>query len=153
LPANRRSAFEQLDAPALRPLPAKRFEVFRWKSAKVNIDYHVEFDGHYYSVPHALVRTSMELRVTATLVEMLLIQPARGLPPLEPFAWQANHHAGTHACLTPGASGMDTAEAHRLGFAHWRQHGGYRDMAACTPPASGAGLPGVHGHAAPGAST
>jgi len=69
LPGNRRSAFELLDAPALRPLPAKRFELFRWKSAKVNIDYHVEFDGHYYSVPHALVRTTVELRVTAALVE------------------------------------------------------------------------------------
>src|SRR5665647_445410 len=69
LPGNRRSAFEQLDLPALRALPAKRFEIFRWKSAKVNIDYHVEFEGHYYSVPHALVRTSVELRVTATLVE------------------------------------------------------------------------------------
>ena len=69
LPGNRRSAFEQLDAPALKPLPATRFEIFRWKSAKVNIDYHVEFEGHYYSVPHALVRTSVELRVTATLVE------------------------------------------------------------------------------------
>ncbi|MFZ2217937.1 MAG: IS21 family transposase [Rhodoferax sp.] len=69
LPGCRRSAFEQLDAPALQPLPAKRFELFRWKSAKVNIDYHVEFDGHYYSVPHALVRTTVELRVTATMVE------------------------------------------------------------------------------------
>jgi transposase len=69
LPGNRRSAFELLDAPALRPLPAKRFELFRWKSAKVNIDYHVEFDGPYYSVPHALVRTTVELRVTATLLE------------------------------------------------------------------------------------
>jgi len=69
LPGCRRSAFEQLDAPALRPLPAKRFELFDWKCAKVNIDYHVEFDSHYYSVPHALVRTSVELRVTATLVE------------------------------------------------------------------------------------
>ena len=69
LPGCRRSAFEQLDLPALQPLPATRFEIFRWKSAKVNIDYHVEFEGHYYSVPHALVRTSVELRVTATLVE------------------------------------------------------------------------------------
>ena len=69
LPGNRRSAFEQLDLPALQPLPAKRFEICRWKSAKVNIDYHVEFEGHYYSVPHALVRTTVELRVTATLVE------------------------------------------------------------------------------------
>jgi transposase len=69
LPGCRRSAFEQLDAPALQPLPVKRFEIFKWKSAKVNIDYHVEFDGHYYSVPHALVRTTVELRVTASLVE------------------------------------------------------------------------------------
>ena len=69
LPGCRRSAFEQLDAPALQPLPAKRFEIFRWKSAKVNIDYHVEYEGHYYSVPHALVRTTVELRVTASLVE------------------------------------------------------------------------------------
>jgi transposase len=69
LPGNRRSAFEQLDAPALRVLPAKRFELFRWKSAKFNIDYHVEFDGHYYSVPHMLVRTTVELRVSDTLLE------------------------------------------------------------------------------------
>lgn len=69
LPGCRRSAFEMLDAPALRPLPAERFEVCLWKSAKVNIDYHVEFDGHYYSVPHALVRTTVELRISASLVE------------------------------------------------------------------------------------
>ena len=69
LPGCRRSAFEQLDAPALQALPAKRFEIFRWKSAKVNIDYHVEFEAHYYSVPHTLVRTTVELRVTASLVE------------------------------------------------------------------------------------
>jgi transposase len=69
LPGCRRSAFELLDAPALQPLPSKRFEIFKWKSAKVNIDYHVEYEGHYYSVPHALVRTTVELRVTANLVE------------------------------------------------------------------------------------
>jgi hypothetical protein len=54
LPGNRRSAFELLDAPALRPLPAKRFELFRWKSAKVNIDYHVEFDGHHVATPDGI---------------------------------------------------------------------------------------------------
>jgi transposase len=69
LPGCRRSAFELLDAPALLPLPTERFEIFRWKSAKVNIDYHVEYEGHYYSVPHALVRTTVELRATASLVE------------------------------------------------------------------------------------
>ena len=62
LPGCRRSAFEQLDAPALRALPAQRFELSRWKSAKVNIDYHVEFEAHYYSVPHRLVGGRLDVR-------------------------------------------------------------------------------------------
>jgi transposase len=69
LPGCRRSAFEQIDAPALQPLPATRFELCSWKSAKVNIDYHVEFEAHYYSVPHRLVGTPVELRITSALVE------------------------------------------------------------------------------------
>ena len=69
LPGCRRSAFEQLDAPALRPLPLTRFAIGRWKSTKVNIDYHVEFDAHYYSVPHRLVGARLEIRVTGELLE------------------------------------------------------------------------------------
>jgi transposase len=69
LPGCRRSAFQTLDRPALRPLPSTRFEYARWKRARVNVDYHVEFDGHYYSVPHRLVRTEVELRVTTTTLE------------------------------------------------------------------------------------
>jgi transposase len=69
LPGCRRSAFDSLDAPALRPLPATRFVISRWKSAKVNIDYHVEYEGHYYSVPHRLVGTKLELRITGLLLE------------------------------------------------------------------------------------
>jgi len=45
--------------------------IARFKRARVNIDYHVELDGHYYSVPHRLVRQEVELRVTATTVEAL----------------------------------------------------------------------------------
>ena len=69
LPGCRRSAFEQLDAPVLRPLPHARFAISRWKTAKVNIDYHVEFDGHYYSVPHRLVGAKLDVRVTGSLLE------------------------------------------------------------------------------------
>jgi hypothetical protein len=76
LPGCRRSAFEALDAPALRPLPAQRFELFSWKTAKVNIDYHVEFEGHYYSVPHRLVGQAVELRATAKLVEAFWLTSA-----------------------------------------------------------------------------
>jgi len=52
---SRAELFEQLDRPALRPLPPTRYEFATWKHAKVNIDYHVELDRHYYSVPHQLV--------------------------------------------------------------------------------------------------
>lgn len=71
LPGCRMSAFEALDRPALRALPAARMPIARFKRARVNIDYHIELDGHYYSVPHRLVRTEVELRITATTVEIL----------------------------------------------------------------------------------
>jgi transposase len=71
LPGCRREAFERLDAPYLRPLPTTPFVLAEWKRASVNIDYHVEFDGHYYSVPQALVRQAVELRVTRSSVEVL----------------------------------------------------------------------------------
>jgi transposase len=70
LPGCRASAFEALDRPALRALPATRMTVARFKRARVNIDYHVELDGHYYSVPHRLVRSEVELRITTSTVEV-----------------------------------------------------------------------------------
>ena len=71
LPGCRREAFESLDRTALRPLPSGRMAIARFKRARVNIDYHVELDGHYYSVPHRLVRTEVELRFTAATVEIM----------------------------------------------------------------------------------
>ena len=71
LPGCRREAFESLDRPALRPLPSGRMSIARFKRARVNIDYHVELDGHYYSVPHRLVRSEVELRITGSTVEIL----------------------------------------------------------------------------------
>ena len=80
LPGCRRSAFEPLDAPALRPLPASRYAIGRWKVVKVNIDYHVEFEGHYYSVPHRLGRRQVDVRVTGTRAGVLRVEPACGRP-------------------------------------------------------------------------
>src|SRR6266542_1756884 len=50
--ASRRELFGRLDRPALRPLPPAPFAYAEWKRARVNIDYHIELEGHYYSVPH-----------------------------------------------------------------------------------------------------
>jgi transposase len=69
--ATRRSLFETLDRPALKPLPAVAYEYAEWKKARVNIDYHIEFDGHYYSVPYQLVKEQVELRMTVRTVEIL----------------------------------------------------------------------------------
>ena len=69
LPGSRRSHFDQVDQPALRPLPAGPYVFAEWKSARLHIDYHVEVDGHYYSAPHALVRRQLDLRLTARTVE------------------------------------------------------------------------------------
>ena len=71
LPGSRRELFEQLDRPALGPLPTQRYVFAEWKKARVNIDYHVELDRHYYSVPHALVGRQLDVRLTATTVECL----------------------------------------------------------------------------------
>ncbi len=45
--------------------------IAQFKRARVNIDYHVDYDGHYYSVPHRLVRQEVDLRVTAATIEIL----------------------------------------------------------------------------------
>lgn len=74
LPGCRASAFAKLDQPLLKPLPASRMAIARFKSARVNIDYHVELDGHYYSVPYRLVGQRVELRITASTLEILHAQ-------------------------------------------------------------------------------
>ena len=69
---SRRELFDALDAPELKPLPATRFVYGDWKHAKVNIDYHIEVEGHYYSCHHSLIGESVEARMTATTVEIFL---------------------------------------------------------------------------------
>jgi len=68
--ASRRTLFEQIDRPALKPLPESRYEHALWKFVRPNIDYHVELDGHYYSVPFTLRHERLDLRHTATTVEV-----------------------------------------------------------------------------------
>ncbi len=70
LPGTRRSQFDTLDRPALRPLPATPYEFAEWKRARVGIDYHIEVDRHFYSVPHPLARREVEARLTATTIEV-----------------------------------------------------------------------------------
>lgn len=71
LPGCRREAFETLERPVLRPLPALPYEMALFKSCRVGIDYHVDIDKHYYSVPHSLARQQVDARITRHAVEIL----------------------------------------------------------------------------------
>ena len=70
LPGSRAELYETIDRPALQPLPAQRFVFAEWKKTRINIDYHVELDGHYYSAPYQLVGKEVELRYTSGTVEI-----------------------------------------------------------------------------------
>src|SRR5207245_8728731 len=65
---SRRSQFELLDKPVLRALPAERYQYGDWETHRVNIDYHVALDHHWYSVPYQLTQQDVEVRATAATV-------------------------------------------------------------------------------------
>lgn len=69
LPGCRKEAFEALDRPALKPLPLEPYTFSQWKKVRVGIDYHVEIDGHYYSVPYQLRGKQLDARITASSIE------------------------------------------------------------------------------------
>ncbi|NJN05504.1 MAG: IS21 family transposase [Rhodobacteraceae bacterium] len=66
----RRSRFLELDRPALRALPPRRYEFAQWRKAKVHPDYHVEVMSAYYSVPYRLIGERVDVRLTAGAVEI-----------------------------------------------------------------------------------
>jgi transposase len=126
LPGSRRMLFESLDRPALRALPAEPYEYAEWKRSRVHIDYHVEVDGHYYSVPYALVKQMLDVRVTAHIVE--------------------GFHKGQRVASHPRSSqkGRHTTLPEHMPQAH-RSHAQWTpqrliDWAAKTGPATGAAV-------------
>lgn len=126
LPGSRRSLFDQLDRPALRPLPTERYVFAERKKVRVNIDSHVEVCGHYYSVPHALARRPLDVRLTATTVECLY----RGRSPLKGrHTTVAEHMPEKHRRM-----GQWTPER----FIRWAEKVGPH-TATLTPPCSARG--------------
>jgi transposase len=70
LGTSRRALFEELERSTLKPLPDQPYVFAEWKECKVGIDYHVEIDKHYYSVPHHLLREKVWARITARTIEV-----------------------------------------------------------------------------------
>ena len=72
LGVTRRSLLEELDRPALKPLPVEPYVLAEWLVRRVGLDYHVDVGGHFYSVPHRFARQQVEARITARTVEIFL---------------------------------------------------------------------------------
>ena len=100
LPGNRQEAFERLDRPALRALPSQRYRYVDIRTVKVNIDYHVQYQQHHYSVPHQYVGEKLELHAGNEVVQIYFETRLVGSHPRK-------HHAG----MTTDAAHMP--EAHR----------------------------------------
>lgn len=70
LAGTRRQLFEEIDKPALKELPRQHFEFAQWRKAKVHIDYHIQLEKHFYSVPYALVGKEVDVRITKNTIEI-----------------------------------------------------------------------------------
>ena len=95
----RRDLYDRLDAPALKPLPLAPYEYAEWRKAKPGIDYHISVDKRFYSVPHALVGQTLDVRLTAETVEVMrkgnrvAVHPRRGR---ERFSTLMDHMPSSH---------------------------------------------------------
>jgi len=73
---SRRERYEQLDRPALQPLPRQRYVYADWTRTTVGLDYHIEVDDHGYSVPYQLVGKTVEIRCSAATIRCRCATPA-----------------------------------------------------------------------------
>jgi len=107
LPGSRRSQFEALDKPVLRALPTHRYQYVDIKQVRVNIDYHVEYKKHFYSVPHKLVGKQLEVHASSSSVQVYKLDVLITAHPRKyhagfttnPAHMPENHRA--HAIWTP----------------------------------------------------
>ena len=106
MPGSRHELFDTLDRPALRPLLAQPYEYAEWKLARVNIGDHVEVEGHYSSVPYALVRQQLDVRRSASVVALF----AKGK---RVASHRRSPHKGRHSTV---AAHMPKAHQH---YAAW----------------------------------
>jgi transposase len=97
---SRRQLFETLDRPALRPLPAQPYEYAFWKKVRVSIDYHVQFEKHFYSMPYGLIHKEVDLRATENTVEIYYQRQLQASHPRSAvpgrYTTQKDHMPGNH---------------------------------------------------------
>ncbi len=116
LPGSRIEMFKTLDKPALKSLPAQPYIYAEWKKVRVHIDYHVEIEGHYYSVPYTLVKRQLEARITANTIEVF----HKGQRVAShPRSWQKGRHSTIKAHMPESHRRFGDWSAQR--FTQWAQ--------------------------------
>ena len=150
LKKSRRELFETIDRPNALPLPQRPYEYAEWYKARVNIDYHIEVDGHYYSVPFQLLHERLDVRLTATTIEAFH-KGERVAAHARSYVRGISYHSeGAHATGAPQLCRVESRSLHPVGR---QDRGGHRPTGRKDPfhpSLSGARLPGLHGHYPPG---
>src|SRR5690606_29742091 len=106
---SRNDLFEKLEKQALRPLPVVPFEVAEWKYARVHLDYHIEIDKHWYSVPFELVHKEVQVKASERLIEVFydnqrVASHPRSAVPYRHSSLESHlppHHAAVKNALKP----------------------------------------------------
>src|SRR5512141_818834 len=70
LKKSRRELFEEIERAALRPLPVRPYEYAEWSQPRVDLSYHVDHEGHFYSVHFSLIGELLDVRATESVVEI-----------------------------------------------------------------------------------
>ena len=146
LGASRRELFERLDRPALQPLPDTPYEYAEWRRARVGLDYHIEVDARFYSVPYRLLREPVDVRVAARTIEIFHkgrrvacpckgcrcprpchrrrshAEPASKLQGLDPQPCHQGSSTGRHPCQLVGRDHHALAPSSRAGLPILRRH-------------------------------
>lgn len=113
---SRRQEFEDIDQPNLRPIPEKPYEYAIHKTARVNIDYHVEFQKHFYSVPNILIHQEVEIRATENMLEVF--HKGKSVA-IHARSFKTGRYSTQHEHMPPNHQFMDRINAQQL--CHWAE--------------------------------
>jgi hypothetical protein len=117
---NRLSAFEAIDKPALKPLPAARYEYADWKEVKVAFNYHVEYEGFYYSVHYTNIGKIAAIRATNSTIEIFIdnvriAAHQRNFNTYKRYTTLPEHMPESHKAVTGWNSARYLAWAEKIG--------------------------------------
>ena len=150
LKVSRKHLFETIDKPAMKPLPEQRYEYAEWEKHKANIDYHVEVDHHYYSVPYQLRGAGGGRPHHGDDGGDSSSRETGGLPSEELSGRQAYDMPRAHAGVPQALPRMDALPHRKMGTENGTLDGGARQGDHGEKAPSGTGLPVLARHHAPG---